>query len=74
MYSYREALIVLEKVVIGLDVEQVNFAVKEASRATGRTAEAILNQCVRDCLRGYGFDQTMVGYTLLRMEGGDCNG
>lgn len=74
MYSYREALIVLEKVVIGLDMKQVNSAAKEASRATGRTAEALLNQCVRDCLRGYEFDQTMVGYTLRRMAGGDCNG
>lgn len=71
MYSYREALIVLEKVVIGLDMKQVNSAAKEASRATGRTAEALLNQCVRDCLKGYEFDQTMIGYTLRRMAGGD---
>ena len=69
MYSYREALIVLEKVVIGLDMKQVNSAAKEASRATGRTAEALLNQCVRDCLKGYEFDQTMIGYTMRRMGG-----
>lgn len=69
MYSYQEALTVLEKVVIGLDMEKVNSATKEVSRATGRTAEALLNQCVMDCLRGYEFDQTMVGYTLRRMGG-----
>lgn len=74
MYSYPEALTVLEKVVIGLDMEQVNSAAKEASRATGRTAEALLSQCIRDCLKGYEFDQTIIGYTLRRMVGGDGNG
>lgn len=73
MYSYREALIVLERVVIGLDMKQVRLAAKEASRATGRTAEALLNQCVMDCLSGYEFDQTMLGYALLRKAGGDGN-
>ena len=69
MYSYKEALTVLEKVVIGLDMKQVESAVKEASKSTGRTAESLLNQCVRDCLRGYEFDQTVVGYALRRMGG-----
>ena len=68
MYSYREALTVLEKVVIGLDMKQVESAVKEASKPTGRTAESLLNQCVRDCLRGYEFDQTVVGVCLTRMS------
>lgn len=71
MYSYPEAITVLEKVVIGLDMEQVNSAAKEASRATGRPAEALLSQCIRDCLKGYEFDQTIIGYTLRRMVGGE---
>ena len=69
MYSYRGALTVLEKVVIGLDMKRVDSAAKEASRVTGKTAEALLNQCVMDCLKGYEFDKTMVGCALRRMAG-----
>lgn len=67
MYSRSEGFIVLQKIVIGLDMEAVKRATREASSITTRTSEELLNQCIEHCLRGGSFDHTHIGICLMRM-------
>lgn len=67
MYSRREGFIVLQKIVIGLDMEAVKRATREASSITAHTSEELLNQCIEHCLRGGDFDRTLIGICLMEM-------
>ena len=68
MYSCSEGFIVLQKIVIGLDMEAVKRATRKASSITAITSEELLNQCIEHCLRGGDFDLTTIGICLMRMN------